>query len=269
MQKRASYPGRDRGGLPVVIGNAMAKSGSHIIAQFLEGIDQITPLIFTDLHPIRTLSAQGRTRPPGDVLRDLHRLQNGDMGWGYLPSQEQYVRELEDERYLTYFAYRDPRDRIISQIMYAMNIHREHQMRAQYLALSSMEERIALAISGVPGMMPSIREIYDSYLGWLQAPNTLCIRFESLVGERQDSLQRMIDGLTDKGVALDRPLPEVYEVLDDAMSPKRSPTFRSGKSGEWRTHFTDANARQFKQVAGDLLVELGYEDSDDWGVDQA
>ena len=187
------------------------------------------------------------------------------MGWGYLPSQEHYVGELSDERYLNFFAYRDPRDRIISHIMYAMNIHRDHQMRTHYLALSSMEERIASAISGVPGMTPSIREIYDSYLGWLRAPNILCIRFESLVGERKDSLVRMIDRLQDKGVVLDRPLSEAYELLDQAMSPKRSPTFRSGKSGEWRTNFTEANVRQFKKVAGDLLIELGYEESDTWG----
>ncbi len=39
---------------------------------------------------------------------------------------------------------------------------------------------------------------------------------------------------------------------------------RKGVSGDWRGAFTERDRRIFKEEAGDLLVELGYEKDDDW-----
>lgn len=40
--------------------------------------------------------------------------------------------------------------------------------------------------------------------------------------------------------------------------------FRKGIAGDWRNVFTEQNKQSFKAVAGDLLIELGYEDDNDW-----
>jgi hypothetical protein len=268
-KKRQAFPEADRGKLPVVFGNSMAKSGSHIIAQFLEGIGKLTPMVFTDQHPIRTQDHLGKAKETSQVLSDMHRLRRGDIGWGYLPARPSYLNELADDRYVSVFTYRDPRDRIISFILYAMNIHKGHQLRDYYLDLPSMEDRIDSTILGISGMLPSIRQVYDSYTGWLNVDRVLSISFESLVTNQRAAVEQLIDHLKDGAVPIDRPIPEMLAVLEDEMSPRRSPTYRSGQTGEWRTHFTEANVRQFKKVAGDLLIELGYEQSDDWGVNPA
>jgi hypothetical protein len=39
---------------------------------------------------------------------------------------------------------------------------------------------------------------------------------------------------------------------------------RKGVSGDWRGAFTEGDRRIFKEEAGDLLVELGYEKDHDW-----
>jgi len=39
---------------------------------------------------------------------------------------------------------------------------------------------------------------------------------------------------------------------------------RKGVSGDWINVFTGEDRRVFKEVAGDLLVELGYEQDDNW-----
>jgi hypothetical protein len=39
---------------------------------------------------------------------------------------------------------------------------------------------------------------------------------------------------------------------------------RKGVSGDWRGAFTERDRRIFKEEAGDLLVELGYEKNHDW-----
>ena len=40
--------------------------------------------------------------------------------------------------------------------------------------------------------------------------------------------------------------------------------FRKGVAGDWRSVFTERDRRVFKEAAGDLLIELGYEDDYDW-----
>jgi hypothetical protein len=56
----------------------------------------------------------------------------------------------------------------------------------------------------------------------------------------------------------------VLESLESAINPARSPTFRSGKTGEWRKSFTDEHKKIFKDTAGELLIKLKYETNMDW-----
>jgi hypothetical protein len=52
--------------------------------------------------------------------------------------------------------------------------------------------------------------------------------------------------------------------LGDSIDPQRSPTFRTGKVGSWRSQFSPENKALFKEIAGDLLVRLGYEQDNNW-----
>ncbi len=56
------------------------------------------------------------------------------------------------------------------------------------------------------------------------------------------------------------PSPKIETFID----PHRSPTFRKGKIGGWRESFTDEHKHLFKEIAGDLLIRLGYEADFDW-----
>lgn len=40
--------------------------------------------------------------------------------------------------------------------------------------------------------------------------------------------------------------------------------FRKGIAGDWKNVFTEQDKRDFKAAVGDLLIELGYEEDDDW-----
>ena len=57
---------------------------------------------------------------------------------------------------------------------------------------------------------------------------------------------------------------QIIDALETNIDPQRSPTFRSGKTGEWKKYFNDEHKNLFKDVAGDLLVQLGYEKDDNW-----
>ncbi len=66
------------------------------------------------------------------------------------------------------------------------------------------------------------------------------------------------------GVPLTTSRKTIVDSLESSINPSKSPTFRSGKTGEWKNHFTDEHKKIFKDVAGDLLIKLGYEKDNDW-----
>ena len=78
------------------------------------------------------------------------------------------------------------------------------------------------------------------------------------------TLARLIGFLEVRGLDLEIPHEQAIQILKAGISPQKSGTFRKGKPGDWREHFSEANKGRFKEIAGDLLVRLGYEDSDQW-----
>jgi hypothetical protein len=112
--------------------------------------------------------------------------------------------------------------------------------------------------------LSDIRTRYAGYLGWLEQPGVLCLRFEDLILDRQAALERLLDYLESRGGSSHLPRPQCLQILQDAVAPKRSGTFRKGKPGNWQEHFTPANKALFKERAGDLLLRLGYETGSDW-----
>jgi len=257
---------RRRPDMPTLFGCAMAKSGSHALSQLLEGLAAITDLIYTDMHPIRTRLPRIGARSSEEVLRDLGRLRRGDIGWGYLPAIPTYLDALADPRWYVLFLSRDPRDKLISEIHYALRMHPKHGFREHLLSLPTMEERISASISGVPGIIKGIAGIYESYQGWLSHPRTRVVRFEDLILERGRALTTLVEDLGRAGVQTHVPQAEALRSLDAAMSPSKSPTFRSARPGGWRAEFTARNVMEFKQATGDLLQRWGYETDKDWAL---
>ena len=74
----------------------------------------------------------------------------------------------------------------------------------------------------------------------------------------------MLDEVERTGYKIPTPREKALDVLVKAIQPKKSHTFRSGKTGGWREYFSDEHKLLFKDVAGDLLVRLGYETNNDW-----
>jgi hypothetical protein len=92
----------------------------------------------------------------------------------------------------------------------------------------------------------------------------MCIRFEDLIDNREATLDAMLDEVESTGYNIPTPRDRALLILAKAIQPRKSHTFRSGKAGGWKEHFTEEHKRLFKDVTGDLLVRLGYEKSDDW-----
>ena len=92
----------------------------------------------------------------------------------------------------------------------------------------------------------------------------MCIRFEDLIENRDAALKAMLDEVEKTGYQIPTPREKALSFLIEAIQPSKSHTFRSGKTGGWKGYFTEEHKKLFKDMAGDLLVRLGYEKNNDW-----
>jgi hypothetical protein len=252
---------------PAVLGNAMPKSGSHLIIQVLQGLTELGPFVNPGFPPVNR-DEVNRKLPDDQVLANLLRMRSGDIAYGYVQARQPFIEALTKPGRATVFLFRDPRDMIVSHVFYATDMHPGHGMHGYYNEiLQSTEERINAAICGVgePGAeLSDIRSKYEAYLGWLNVSEVLCLRFEALILEREQALGGILDYLAQRGFSPRVTRSQAIDALQDAIQPQKSGTFRKGQPGNWREHFTAANIACFKEHTGDLLVRLGYETADTW-----
>lgn len=252
---------------PPIFGNAKPKSGSHLLLQVLNGFTRIMPYRYVEAEPVRTINKDGGRRTADRVLSDLKAIPRGVIGWGYVDAAPENASFLTSSGRVNFFIYRDPRDLLVSQVFFATDMHEEHGMHDYYQSLPDFGERLKVAITGVDrdGLyMVSVKGRYEGVFQWLEQPNVMCIRYEDLVDRRESTLASMLDEVERTGYKIPTPRETAAAILVEAIQPKKSRTFRVGKTGNWKEYFTDEHKRLFKAVAGDLLVRLGYEVSNDW-----
>jgi sulfotransferase 6B1 len=260
--KRLSF-----GNAPPVFGNSKPKSGSHLLLQVLAGFTRILPYAYVAADPIRTITKDGRRKTSDEILDGLQAIPRGVIGWGYVEASPENVAFLCKPGRVNYFVYRDPRDMLVSQVYFATDMYEEHGMHGYYKSLPDFGARLRAAITGVDreGLrMVSVKQRYEGVFQWLEQPDVLCIRFEDLINQRDRTLNAMLDQVEKTGYRIPTSREQCLAELVSAIQPKKSRTFRSGKTGGWREHFTDVHKALFKDVAGDLLVRLGYEKTNDW-----
>ena len=252
---------------PPIFGNSKPKSGSHLLLQILNGFTRIMPYKYVAAEPVRTIAKEGRRKTKEEILGELENLPRGVIGWGYVEATPANVAVLCRPDRVNYFIYRDPRDMLVSQVFFATDMHEEHGLHEYYNSLPDFGERLKVAITGIErdGLyMVNVKQRYEGVFQWLEQKHVLCIRFEDLINNRDATLNAMLEEVEKTGYKIPTPREKALSLLVDAIQPRKSHTFRSGKTGGWREHFGDEHKKLFKDVAEDLLIKLGYEQNNDW-----
>jgi len=262
----ASLPAPENG-WPALLSISFPKSGTHLLDQILLGFSRIAPFS-RRLHSFYAEyeGESGRKRGSEQAVRWLDSLSPLDITSAHLFARTEIIRLVTTPAFVPYFIYRDPRDVVVSHVFYVTDIEPNHVHHAYYQSLPDFDARLKVSILGRPesnAEFPDIAGRFEPYLGWLDQPSVMKIHFEDLVHNRAGTLIRIIDHfLARVPLQADRDL--ILESLEKSINPNKSPTFRSGKTGEWRKHFTDEHKRIFKEVAGDLLIKLGFETDKNW-----
>lgn len=264
---RLRYGGRPA---PVLFANSFPKSGTHLLLQALMGFAKIGPAVYSGLPAITMFHGfTGEQTPAAEVARQIEGLASGDIGYGHVHADPELAAALGKDGVVSYFIYRDPRDVVVSHAYYVTHIWTSHVHHDYYAnQLTDFGQRLTASIQGRPELtdisFPGIHQRFAPYVGWLDHPATLAMRFEDFIREKQATLEAILAHAEGRGFPVRDGRDRALEQLERAIDPENSPTFRSGKIGGWREHFTPAHKALFKDLAGELLVKLGYEADLSW-----
>ena len=253
--------------LPILLGISFPKSGTHLLDQILLGFSNVAPYA-KRLHSFYAEyeGESGIKRAPERAIRWLDSLHPRDVASTHLFARPEAVARVCSPKFIPYFIFRDPRDVVVSHVFYVTEMEKHHAHHAYYQSLPDFDSRLKVSILGRPDAgieFPNIAERFAPYMDWLNRPEVLSIHFEDLIHARAATLTRILDHFLTR-VSLQTPRELILDSLESSINPSRSPTFRSGKTGEWKKYFTDEDKKIFKDVAGDLLIRLGYEKNNGW-----
>ena len=254
-------------GWPILLGISFPKSGTHLFDQILLGFNRVAPFS-RRLHSFYAEyeGESGHKRAPQHALAWLDSLSPRDIASAHLFARPDAITRITSSAFIPYFIFRDPRDVVVSHVFYVTEMEMRHVHHAYYASLPDLASRLKVSILGRSNSdaeFPDIAARFAPYLGWLDQPSVMKIHFEDLIDDRTTTLNRILDRFLSR-VPLQAPRRLILAALESSIDPERSPTFRSGKTGQWKKYFTDEHKEIFKDTAGDLLVRLGYEKDNDW-----
>ena len=191
---------------------------------------------------------------------------------------EEVLSVLREFDCKVFFIYRDLRDVAVSHARWITKEERIflHDIYAQYL---SFDEQLMSSIKGVPlgspfgsnASQPDIGSDFSRWQGWIGDRNTIAVKFEDLVGERGGGSEakrlELVDKILDR-LEVNLTSQQIKDRFSSrALNPEESHTFKKGGKGSiggWQDVFNESHKREFKKIAGQTLIDLGYESDFDW-----
>ncbi len=169
---------------------------------------------------------------------------------------------------------RDPRDMTISGYFYHLWSSEKwlHVPKARFGNKSYQE--LLNSVDQEQGLIQEIERFAGSFRQMIQwdynNPNMFELRYEELLNDQGPIYRQLFQhyGLND--AAVERGLKIARRSSFEARAKRRVGTvqeksvMRSGKPGQWKDYFTDAVKDRFKELAGEVLIELNYEENHDW-----
>ncbi|RMD58849.1 hypothetical protein D6833_12355 [Candidatus Parcubacteria bacterium] len=203
------------------------------------------------------------------IEQTLERLERGYYITAHIPFSEQLAALLRKMGLKTLLIVRDPRDVVVSHAKYIARTP-AHFLYEEYSTLSEPEQ-IMRSIEGVQKSAPnapvllSILDRYQSVLPWISESFNYTVRFERLIGPHGGgSRDAQIEEL--KNIARHLKIRcssrDIEQIAAQIFGGTH--TFRKGVISDWRNHFSEEHKRVFKEIAGQLLIDLGYEQDYDW-----
>jgi hypothetical protein len=265
--RRLRARGEDYLAAPPILANSFPKSGTHLLFQIVDGLPNSTN--YGAFLASMTSSFRFRERSPENASRFIRSFVPGEIVRGHLFFHPQNAADLRDKNVVHYFVYRDPRAVVVSEAHYLREMNRWHRLAPYFGKLASIDDTIMLSIRGfdppIAGLeYPNIAERFARYSGWLNRDDCLAIRFEDMASEDRPAITRRMAEFYAGHCREPIDIDACARAMMAGIEPQKSHTFRSGKKSGWQQELTAEHRRVFDQLAGELLIALGYEQTHDW-----
>jgi hypothetical protein len=179
--------------------------------------------------------------------------------------------DLAGREYRGSHLIRDPRDMVVSGYHYHLRTDEPwvHEPKDRYGGLSY--QAFLQGIDEHDGLMAEIERCARSSLAemaeWHYArPGILELRYEDAVRDEVETFTGLFRfyGFNDAAVERGLTIVEHFSRRSGPHAGDADPHVRSGQPGEWRRSFGVDHIARFKELTGDLVVRLGYEEDPDW-----
>lgn len=189
----------------------------------------------------------------------------------HAPALEENLKLLSEKNFKVIVLLRDPRDVIVSMYYYfgpkhAKKLELDHVLdKNAIIMLHITKWYLTTHKDSVAG--PYLAGDYHQFFDWKKHPDVFFTSYESLVGSKgggSDEVQKKEISALAQFLGINLCEDELTKIAANIYGG--TATFRNGSRGSWRNHFTPEHVAAFKEYAGDLLIELGYEKDNNWGL---
>lgn len=199
----------------------------------------------------------------------------GDVIHGHEWYSDEFEHTLNSMDIKTLNMVRDPRDQAVSRMFH---VRRDTQLPwSAPLNEMSLDDALMACIEGRKGLR-GIVDAVELVKSWEKSEERLLfVKFEELVANPMDEFQKVLDYLQihlnealvssiAKRNRFER-LTRGRKLWRKGRKPGQLDTdshLRKGIVGDWQTYFNGDHIIRTKELAGELLIELGYEKDFDW-----
>jgi sulfotransferase 6B1 len=247
----------------VIVVNSVPKSGTHLVTKCIEILtgkkaDWIGRAPFpkgSKLHP---------TGVDVDFIQQkIDALPDNKFFFTHLTYADAFNDFSARMNYKCFFVYRDPRAQLVSLAHWRVRLHSNKGLSLDEAILSLINQPLLYAYEW--NNINGVTDLYNAYMPWARSPHFCVIRFEDLVGP-QGGGDKQKQCLTVKKIAQHLGLSIDDATLDLVCGQLFGDTysFHEGQISGWKNYFTPEHTQLFKQHAGKLLVDLGYEKDLNW-----
>ncbi|UOF90560.1 glycosyltransferase [Fodinisporobacter ferrooxydans] len=258
--------------LPKILVNSVPKSGTNLLTQIIQGIPGMEQDRLDFYYHDENYSFH-------ENYRELLKIQSGQFAVGHIPYHSNLAVECKQRLIKQIMIYRDLRDVAVSWSHFISTMQQHPLYPAFQNRIKSREQRLLAIIRGtkllpmeIPNgyegdTYPNIYEEFKPIYDWMHSPDICSVRYEDLMKNeisRYTTLLKIVEFLWSDLKQLQLEKHDIVRFMEQNINPERSATYRQGKIGSWREEFNQEHKEAFKRIAGNFLLELGYETDPDW-----
>ena len=249
-----------------ILVNSFPKSGTHLLYQLFWKSNFVNDYkSFIASHPSRQKKQNSYIK----VNQNINDLLKAELIRGHIFYHKSTEELIKNKNIINYFIYRDPRDVVISEANYLYNMNKFHILHKHYKKITNNDDRIKFSIMGNDFLdtgftYKNINDRFLDYKGWLSDINCFSVRYEDLINFNKNKTISNILNFYIKSSKSKQSLSQILNKSIESINPSKSHTFSTGGTAKWKKIFNDEHKELFKKYAGDLLIELKYEENYDW-----